>query len=112
MIIRKSEREIDKIAAAGDLVAETIAHVGARIAPGVTTGELDVVGEGFIRAHGGIPTSLGYPGPTGPFPSALCISQNEVVVHGIPGAYEVVEGDLVTIVNKKNDGALAGGRSW
>ena len=97
MIIRKSEREIEKIAAAGDLVAETIAHVGAQIAPGITTGELDAIGEEFIRSHGGIPTSLGYGGPTGPFPSALCISQNEVVVHGIPGAYEVAEGDLVTI---------------
>jgi methionyl aminopeptidase len=97
VIIRKSKREIEKIAAAGELVAETIAHVGAQIAPGITTGELDAIAEEFIRSHDGIPTSLGYGGPKGPFPSAICISQNEVVVHGIPGADEVAEGDLVTI---------------
>jgi methionyl aminopeptidase len=108
VIIRKSEREIEKIAAAGDVVAETIAHVGAQIAPGVTTGELDAIAEGYIRGHGGIPTSLGYRGPTGPFPNAICISQNEVVVHGIPGAYEVAEGDLVTIdVGVTLDGYIA-----
>ena len=108
MIIRKSEREIEKIAAAGALVAETIAHVGAQIAPGVTTAELDAIGEEFTRAHGGTPTSLGYPGPSGPFPNAICISPNEVVVHGIPDAYEVGEGDLVTIdVGVTLDGYIA-----
>ena len=104
MIIRKSGREIDKIAAAGGLVAETIAHVGSRLAPGVTTDELDDAAGAFIRERGGIPTSEGYKG----YPKAICISQNEVVVHGIPGAYEVGEGDLVTIdVGVTLDGYIA-----
>jgi methionyl aminopeptidase len=104
MIIRKSAREIEKIAAAGALVAETIAHVGTLLAPGVTTDELDAAAGAFIREHGGIPTSEGYKG----YPKAICISQNEVVVHGIPGSHEVAEGDLVTIdVGVTLDGYIA-----
>ncbi len=104
MIIRKSAREIEKIAAAGGLVAETIAHVGSLIAPGVTTDELDAAAGAYIRERGGVPTSEGYKG----YPKAICISQNEVVVHGIPGAYEVAEGDLVTIdVGVTLDGYIA-----
>src|SRR5437867_4376800 len=93
MIIRKSQREIEKIAGAGALVAETIAHVGSLIAPGVTTAELDDAAGRYIREHRGLPTSEGYKG----YPAAICISPNDVVVHGIPGPYEIAEGDLVTI---------------
>jgi len=93
MIIRKSTREIEKMAAAGALVAETIAHVGGLLRPGVTTDELDAAAGAFIREHGGIPTSEGYKG----YPKAICISPNDVVVHGIPDAYAIGEGDLVTI---------------
>ena len=104
MIIRKSAREIEKIAAAGDLVAATIAHVGSMIVPGVTTDELDAAADAFIRKHGGVPTSEGYKG----YPKAICISPNDIVVHGIPGAYEVAEGDLVTIdVGITLDGYIA-----
>jgi methionyl aminopeptidase len=104
MIIRKSEREIEKIAAAGTLVADTIAHVGSLITPGVTTGELDDAAGSFIRERGGVPTSEGYKG----YPRAICISPNDVVVHGIPGSYEVGEGDLVTIdVGVTLDGYIA-----
>jgi len=104
MIIRKSEREIEKIAAAGGLVAETIAHVGSLLAPGVTTDELDSAAGAFIREHGGIPTSEGYKG----YPKAICISPNDVVVHGIPDGYVVGEGDLVTIdVGVTLDGYIA-----
>lgn len=104
MIIRKSPREIDKIAAAGAIVAETIAHVGSRLRPGVTTDELDAIAGAFIRERGGIPTSEGYRG----YPKAICISPNEVVVHGIPGAHVVAAGDLVTIdVGVTLDGYIA-----
>jgi methionyl aminopeptidase len=104
VIIRKSPREIDKMATAGALVADTIAHVGTLLVPGVTTGELDDAAGSFIREHGGIPTSQGYNG----YPAAICISPNEVVVHGIPGPYEVGEGDLVTIdVGVTVDGYIA-----
>ena len=104
MIIRKSPREIEKIAAAGAVVAETIAHVGSLLAPGVTTDELDAIAGAFIREQGAIPTSEGYRG----YPKAICISPNEVVVHGIPGSYAVSDGDLVTIdVGVTLDGYIA-----
>ncbi len=104
MIIRKSTREIEKMAAAGALVAETIAHVGGLLRPGVTTEELDDVAGAFIREHGGIPTSEDYKG----YPKAICISPNDVVVHGIPGGFEVGDGDLVTIdVGVTLDGYIA-----
>jgi methionyl aminopeptidase len=104
MIIRKSTREIEKMAAAGALVAETIAHVGTHLQPGRTTEELDSIAGAFIREHGGIPTSEGYKG----YPKAICISPNDVVVHGIPDAFVVSEGDLVTIdVGVTLDGYIA-----
>ena len=93
MIVRKSAQEIEKMSTAGALVAETIALVGEHIRPGVTTAELDRIGEEHIAGRGGIPTSKGYRG----FPAALCISPNAVVVHGIPGPYTLEEGDIVDI---------------
>ena len=104
MIIRKSAREIEKIAGAGALVAETIAHVGGLLAPGITTAELDAAAGAFIREHGGIPTSEGYKG----YPKAICISPNDVVVHGIPDDFVVHDGDVVTIdVGATLDGYIA-----
>ena len=104
MIIRKSQHEIEKMADAGRVVAETIAHVGERIEPGITTGELDQVADEYIRSCGGVPTSQGYRG----YPAAICISPNDMVVHGIPGSYVVAEGDLVTIdVGVTLDGFIA-----
>jgi len=104
VIIRKSEREIEKIAAAGRVAAETIAHVGQHIEPGITTGDLDDVADEFIRSHGGVPTSKGYRG----FPAAICISPNDMIVHGIPGEYVVSDGDLLTIdVGVTLDGYVA-----
>jgi methionyl aminopeptidase len=104
VIVRKSEREIEKIAAAGRIAADTIAHVGEHLQPGVTTAELDRIGEEFIRSLGGVPTSKGYRG----FPAALCISPNDMIVHGIPGSYVVQDGDLLTIdVGVTLDGYVA-----
>jgi methionyl aminopeptidase len=104
MIVRKSAQEIAKMAAAGGIVAETIAHVGEQLEPGITTGELDRVAEEKIRSLGGTPTSKGYRG----YPAAICISPNDMVVHGIPGAHEVAEGDLITIdVGVTLDGYIA-----
>ena len=73
------------MAAAGRVVAETIAHVGEQLEPGITTGELDRIADEHIRSLGGVPTSQDYRG----YPKAICISPNDMVVHGIPGAYEV-----------------------
>jgi methionyl aminopeptidase len=93
MIIRKSAQEIEGMARAGELVAETIALLGEQLQPGITTGELDRIAEDFIREHGGVPTSKGYRG----FPAATCISPNAMVVHGIPGEHRVEEGDLISV---------------
>ena len=104
MIVRKSQQEIAKMAAAGRIVAETIAHVGEQLEPGVTTGELDRIAEEYIRSQGAVPTSQGYRG----YPAAICISPNDMVVHGIPGAHEVADGDLITIdVGVTLDGYIA-----
>jgi methionyl aminopeptidase len=104
VIVRKSEREIELIAAAGRVAADTIAHVGRHLEPGITSGELDRVAEEYILAQGGTPTSKGYRG----FPKAICISPNDMIVHGIPGGYAVAEGDLLTIdVGVTLDGYVA-----
>jgi methionyl aminopeptidase len=104
MIIRKSPAEIEGMARAGKLVAETIDLLGENAQPGVTTAELDRIAEEFIRDHGGVPTSKGYRG----FPAATCISPNSMVVHGIPGAHRIEEGDLISVdVGITLDGLVA-----
>jgi methionyl aminopeptidase len=105
VIVRKSQGEIERMASAGQLVADTITHVGEQLEPGITTLELDRIAEDYIRSHGGVPTSMGYKG----YPRAICISVNEVVVHGIPGPHEAIaEGDVATIdVGVTLDGMIA-----
>src|SRR4051794_24234914 len=93
MIIRKSAQEIEGMARAGELVAETIALLGEHLQPGITTAELDALADEFIRDHGAVPTSKGYRG----YPAATCISPNAMVVHGIPGEYRVEDGDLISV---------------
>jgi methionyl aminopeptidase len=93
VIIRKSPQEIEQMARAGALVAETIALVGEQLEPGVSMLELDRIAEEHIRSKGGLPTSKGYKG----YPAALCISPNAMVVHGIPTEYRAREGDIVSI---------------
>ena len=93
MIIRKSPAEIEAMARAGALVAETIALLGEHLQPGITTRELDRIADEFIHEHGGVPTSKGYRG----FPAATCISPNSMVVHGIPSGHCVAEGDLISV---------------
>ena len=105
MIIRKGPAEIDRIARAGCLVAATIAHVGEHIAPGITTEELDELADAFITRKGGVSASKGY---RGSYPASICISPNDMVVHGIPGPYVVQAGDLVTVdVGAALEGAIA-----
>jgi methionyl aminopeptidase len=93
MIIRKSGKEIDKMARAGRVVADTLGVLGESMRPGVTTKELDEVAEEYIRSQGGVPTFKGYHG----FPASICTSPNSMVVHGIPGAYRIEEGDLISV---------------
>lgn len=79
------------------LVSKTIAEVAKNLKPGITGIQLDKLAETFIRDHGAIPAFKGYPGSVFDFPGTLCISFNEVVVHGIPDDREVKEGDVLSI---------------
>jgi methionyl aminopeptidase len=103
-IIRKSARELELMAAAGEVVARTHELMREHVRPGVTTGELDRIAEEYIRSEGGVPTFKGYRG----FPAAICTSPNSMVVHGIPGSYRLDEGDLISVdVGVTLDGFVA-----
>ena len=93
MIVKKTPAEIDKMAAAGAILVRTLQLVETKIRPGVTTGELDAAAERFIRSQGATPAFKGYRG----FPGSLCISPNSMVVHGIPGAYKLRKGDILSV---------------
>ena len=93
-----------RIAAAGAILAECLDALAAAVAPGITTRELDGMAEAFIRARGATPTFLGYRG----FPGSICASPNDMVVHGIPGGYVVVDGDILSLdVGVTLDGYVA-----
>lgn len=93
MIIIKNHNEITLMKKAGRIVGETLLVLEKEIKPGVTTAELDIMAEEFITKHGAKPSFKGLYG----FPSSLCISVNEQVIHGFPGAYVLREGDIVSI---------------
>ena len=93
MVRPKTEEEIELMRENAILVSKTLAEVGKTVAPGVTTLELNRVAETFIRDHGATPSFLGYEG----FPAALCISVNDVVVHGFPSDYVLKDGDIVSV---------------
>jgi methionyl aminopeptidase len=88
-----SAEEIELIKESSLLVGRTLAEVAKHIAPGVKTITLDKIAEDYIRSVGATPGFKGYEG----FPYTLCISVNEVVVHGFPSEYELKEGDIVSI---------------
>ena len=95
MITLKSPREIEIMARAGHIVARTLATVAEHVRPGISTGELDDVAEGFIRSHPGAKPS--FKGLYG-FPKTLCTSINEEIVHGIPSKRRVLrEGNIVSV---------------
>src|SRR5712691_7717116 len=93
MIIQKSPEEIEKIAAAGRVLARTLSLVEGKVREGVTTADLDEAAEKFIRSQGGEPAFKGYRG----FPGSICASPNSMVVHGIPGNYELRRGDVLSV---------------
>ncbi len=93
MIHYKTREEIELIRQSSLLVGRTLAAVAREINPGVATAAIDKVAETFIRDHGGKPAFKGYRG----FPGTLCISVNSQVVHGIPGKYELRDGDVVSV---------------
>jgi len=89
----KDDETIERIRVACRLAAQARDVVGAHVAPGVTTDELDRVGHEFLCDHGAYPSTLGYKR----FPKSLCTSVNEVVCHGIPDARVLENGDIVNI---------------
>ncbi len=89
----KDAETIEKMRIAGRLAAQARELVGAAVAPGVTTDELDRIGHEFLCDHGAYPSTLGYKG----FPKSLCASVNEVICHGIPDSTVVQDGDIVNI---------------
>ena len=93
MIYYKTDEEIELIRLSSLLVGKTLAEVAWHIRPGVTTASLDKVAETFIRDHGAVPGFKGYGG----FPGTLCVSVNDVVVHGIPGPRRIMPGDVVSL---------------
>lgn len=94
----KTEREIELIRESSRIVAEVLALLGSRIRPGVHTKELDEIAERFIRSRGGTPAFKGYSHDgSNPFPASVCISIDDVVVHGIPNGTVLEEGQIVSI---------------
>src|ERR671915_995867 len=93
MIVRKTPDEIDKMAAAGRILVRCHALLRAKARPGVTTAELDEAAERFIHSQGATPAFKGYRG----FPGSICASPNSMVVHGIPGPYELQRGDVISL---------------
>ncbi|WP_373897468.1 type I methionyl aminopeptidase [Haloimpatiens sp. FM7315] len=94
MIIIKNDMEIEYMRRAGKVVRDTLAMLEEVVKPGITTGKLDRIAEDYIRKQGAVPSFKGYYG----FPSSICTSINEEVVHGIPSNSRVLnEGDIISV---------------
>ena len=93
MIVCKSPAELERMRAANALVAEVLAELATMVAPGVTTRDLDQAAEKMVRDGGAEPAFKGYRG----YPSTLCASINDQVVHGIPSNRALHEGDIISL---------------
>ncbi len=93
MIYYKTEEEIDIIKEGADILGRAHGLIAKAIKPGIKTIELDKIAFDFITESGGKPSFKGYNG----FPSTLCISVNDQVVHGFPSNYELKEGDIISV---------------
>jgi methionyl aminopeptidase len=93
MINIRSKEEIELIRSSALMVSATLTEVAKFLRPGITTLSIDQMAEQFIRDNGGVPSFKGYHG----FPASLCISVNEVVVHGFPNDYELKDGDIISV---------------
>ncbi|MBC7408292.1 MAG: type I methionyl aminopeptidase [Arcicella sp.] len=97
MIFLKTNAELEVIRANGIILGQAHAEVAKIIKPGVTTKELDKVAYEFIKDSKGHPSFLNYNVSGNKFPASLCISINDVVVHGIPSHYQLKDGEIVSI---------------
>lgn len=93
MIIRKTPEQVEQMAGAGEILVRCMKMLEAKVRPGITTEELDATAEKFIRSQDAIPAFKGFRG----FPGSICASPNSMVVHGIPGPYELKRGDIISI---------------
>ncbi|UII28889.1 type I methionyl aminopeptidase [Fulvivirga maritima] len=93
MVYYKTREEVELIKESALILGKAHGEVAKAIKPGVKTIELDKIAEEFIRDNGGVPSFKNYNG----FPSSLCISVNEDVVHGFPGDYELKDGDIISV---------------
>jgi methionyl aminopeptidase len=93
VIVCKSPAELERMRAANSLVADVLAELATMVAPGVTTRDLDEAAEKLVRDGGAEPAFKGYRG----YPSTLCASINDQVVHGIPSTRAVSEGDIISL---------------
>jgi len=107
----KTPREIELMKESCRIVAEVLALIGRKIAPGVHTRELDEMAEEYIRSRGGVPAFKGYGhDKNNLFPGTLCVSIDDVVVHGIPNGQKTKEGQVVSVdVGVKKDGYYGDG---
>jgi methionyl aminopeptidase len=104
MIVRKTPDQVEKMAAAGQVLTRCLSMLAGKARAGVTTQELDTAAEKFIRSQDAEPAFKGYRG----FPGSICASPNSMVVHGIPGPYELKRGDVLSIdVGVVKDGWVA-----
>jgi methionyl aminopeptidase len=103
-IIVKTPEQIDQMAEAGRIQARTLQMLRTKARPGITTAELDEAADRFIKSQGATASFKGYRG----FPGSICASPNSMVVHGIPGAYELQRGDVISLdVGVTHDGWVA-----
>jgi methionyl aminopeptidase len=93
MIHYKTSEEVERIKQSADILGRAHGEIAKHVKKGVKTSFLDKIAEEFIRDHGAVPSFKGYNG----FPSSLCISVNEVVVHGFPSEYELKDGDIISV---------------
>ena len=104
MILKKTPEQIERMAASGAIQARCLRMLRSKVHPGVTTAELDEAAERFISAQGAEASFKGYRG----FPGSICTSPNSMVVHGIPGSYELKRGDILSLdVGVTKDGWVA-----
>ena len=98
MIIAKSQKDLEKMRAVGELIAEVREALRSMVAPGVTTLDLNSAAEKMMRDAGSIPTFIGY-APHGmvPFPFAICASLNEQIVHGFSNETQLKDGDIISL---------------
>lgn len=99
MISLKTPEQISLMRASGDLLARCMREVLSHARPGVTTLELDIIADQFLRSHGAVPSFKNYPGGSGcrPFPGSICASVGTEVVHGVPNRSVLKAGDVLSI---------------